>query len=359
MSSLYQMFRPLLFRVDPEIAHGMMIKSMKMGLVPQCGDDVLSSLEMELWGLKFPNPVGLSAGFDKDAEVIAPALKMGFGFVEAGTVTLKPQAGNPKPRVFRDVASEGVINRMGFPGNGVQIFKDNLERFLATRHPPLGVVGINIGMNKSQKEPVKDYRALIKLLGPMADYITVNISSPNTPGLRDLQSREPLVELLTELKEQRAVSCRDHPPPLLVKFAPDLDEEQCEELAQVCLDMKVDGIIVTNTTLDRPDDLDGNFAAEQGGLSGQPVFEKSTLVLKRFYKLTKGEIPLIGVGGVSSGVQAYEKIKAGASLVQLYTGLVFKGPRIARDICRELAALLQRDGYAHVREAVGQDAQSD
>lgn len=334
----------------------MTIKAMKAGMLPSCGGGEFPSLAMEVWGLKFPNPVGLSAGFDKDAEVIAPALRMGFGFVEAGTVTLKSQEGNSKPRVFRDVSSEAVINRMGFPGNGVEIFKENLEKFLAVGNPPAGVVGLNIGMNKTQKEPAKDYRALIKLLGPMADYITVNISSPNTPGLRDLQKREPLTDLLTQLQEQRAVSCRDHPPPLLVKFAPDLDEAQCEELAEVCLAVGVDGIIVSNTTLDRPEYLKDDFRAQQGGLSGQPVFEKSTVVLKRFYQLTKGEIPLVGVGGVSSGAQAYAKIKAGASLVQLYTGLVFKGPSLPRDICREMDDLLRADGYGHLSEAVGVDA---
>jgi len=358
MSFVYKLLSPLLFKVDPERAHGLTIKAMKAGLVPTCGDMDFPSLAMEVWGLKFPNPVGLSAGFDKDAEVIAPALKMGFGFVEAGTVTMKPQEGNAKPRVFRDAANEAVINRMGFPGNGVEIFKANLERFLATGHPPAGVVGLNIGMNKTQKEPTRDYRALIKLLGPMADYIAVNISSPNTPGLRDLQKRAPLTELLTGLQEQRAVSCRDHPPPILVKFAPDLDEDQCAELAEVCLDVKVDGIIVSNTTLDRPEYLEDDFRAQAGGLSGKPMFEKSTAVLKRFYELTGGQIPLVGVGGVSSGAQAYAKIKAGASLVQLYTGLVFKGPSLPQDICREMADLLQADGYAHLSEAVGVDAKT-
>ncbi len=356
MSSFYKILRPLLFRVDPEAAHGLSIKAMKAGMFPSCGGTDFPSLAMDVWGLKFPNPVGLSAGFDKDAEVIAPALRMGFGFVEAGTVTMKPQDGNPKPRVFRNAASEAVINRMGFPGGGVKIFKQNLERFLAGSNPPAGIVGLNIGMNKGQTDPVKDYCGLIKLLGPMADYITVNISSPNTPGLRDLQKRKPLTDLLTQLQEQRAVSCGDHPPPLLVKLAPDLDEAQCAELAEVCLGVKVDGIILTNTTLDRPEYLDDDFRAQQGGLSGQPVFEKSTAVLKQFYQLTKGEIPLVGVGGVSSGAQAYAKIKAGASLVQVYTGLVFKGPSLPRDICHEMAVLLEKDGYQHLSEAVGIDA---
>ena len=223
---------------------------------------------------------------------------------------------------------------MGFPNGGMNVFKANLEQFLGQKQRPAGVVGLNIGMNKTQTEPAKDYSMLIKMLAPMADYLTVNISSPNTPGLRDLQKREPLMQLLGALKEERRKACGGHPPPLLVKFAPDLDEAAQEELAQTVMDAQIDGIILTNTTLDRPDILPPKFAAEAGGLSGQPLTDKSTAVIRNFYKLTGGKMPIIGVGGVSSGAQAYAKIKAGASLVQLYTALVFKGPGVVNDINR-------------------------
>lgn len=321
--------------------------------MPSCPAVADPALQMDIWGLKFPNPVGLSAGFDKNAEVIGPALRMGFGFVEAGTVTPKPQHGNEKPRVFRDPRNEAVINRMGFPNLGMKNFKNNLERFLGHRTKPQGVVGINIGMNKSQTEPAKDYCVLIKMLAPLADYITINISSPNTPGLRDLQKREPLLELLSAVKEERARTCGNHPPPLLLKLAPDLDEAQCEELAKAVLEAEIDGLILGNTTLDRPPFLPEKFRAEKGGLSGQPLTAKSTAIISRFYQLTSGKIPIVGVGGIANGAQAYEKIKAGASLVQLYTGLVFKGPGVAHSINRELLNLLKADGYSHIREAVG------
>ncbi len=353
MPGLYDLFRPLIFKVDAEQAHHMTLKALKSGLVPPCKPVIDPALEVKLWGLKFPNPVGLSAGFDKNAEIIGPAFNLGFGFVEAGTVTPKPQEGNPKPRVFRDPANEAVINRLGFPNQGMNAFKSNLEKFLDGKSRPVGVVGINIGMNKAQTEPAKDYTALIKMLGPMADYITINISSPNTPGLRDLQSREPLLELLGAVLEERKRSCGDHPPPLLLKLAPDLSQDQQAELAKTVLEAGIDGLILANTTLDRPETLANDFRAEKGGLSGKPVRDKSTAVIRNFYRLTGGKLPIIGVGGISSGSDAYEKIKAGASLVQLYTSLVFKGPAVANSINQELLALLKKDGFTNISQAVG------
>jgi dihydroorotate dehydrogenase len=278
---------------------------------------------------------------------------MGFGFVEAGTVTPKPQAGNPAPRVFRDPKTESIINRLGFPSEGMNIFKSNLENFLAGDHRPAGVVGINIGMNKGQADPAKDYTVLINMLGPMADYITINISSPNTPGLRDLQKREPLMELLGAVLDERKKSCGDHPPPLLLKLAPDLSEDQQSEIAKTVLEAGIDGLILANTTLDRPTTLPSLSAAENGGLSGIPVRDKSTAIIGNFYKLTGGKLPIIGVGGISDGSSAYEKIKAGASLVQLYTALVFKGPTVANSINHELLMLLKKDGFTHISQAVG------
>ena len=353
MINLYPLARPILFQIEPEKAHNLTLSLMKRGLIPVCKQANDPMLEQTLWDLKFPNPVGLSAGFDKKAEVISASFNIGFGFVETGTVTPKPQDGNPKPRVFRDPKNEAVINRMGMPGEGMNAYKANLEKFLAGEHRPAGVVGINIGMNKAQTDPVKDYAILIKMLAPMADYLTVNISSPNTPGLRDLQSPEVLKELMTAMREQRAKACKTHPPPILIKLAPDLSDKQQEELAQTAIEAEIDGLILTNTTTERPEYLNDNFRNEQGGLSGQPLTEKSTQVLHNFYKLTGGKIPLIGVGGVSNGQQAYDKIRAGASLVQLYTALVYKGPKVVGDINAELMDLLKADGFKHISEAVG------
>ena len=353
MIDLYSLARPALFALDGEQAHTLTLKAMKTGLLPKCKGVTDPALETSLWDLKFPNPVGLSAGFDKNAEVIAASFGLGFGFVEAGTVTPKPQNGNPKPRIFRDPKNNAVINRMGFPNGGADLFKANMEAFLGRKERPNGVVGINIGMNKTQTDPAKDYSALIRRLGPMADYLTINISSPNTPGLRDLQKRKPLMDLLGQIKEARAKACGDHPPPLLVKLAPDLNDAQCEELAQTCLDADIDGLILSNTTLDRPDHLPEKFRAQMGGLSGAPVKDKSTRIIAKFYKLTDGKLPIIGVGGIESGAHAYEKIKAGASLVQLYSAFVFHGPLLVNRINRELLDLLKDDGHTHISDAVG------
>ncbi len=355
MFDIYPLLRPLFFAMDAERAHDITLHFLKSGVFPRPTLQPDPVLESEVLGLRFPNPVGLSAGFDKKAEVIAPMFKLGFGFVEVGTVTPKPQAGNDKPRVFRSPSHGAVINRMGFPNGGVTEFKDNLTRFLARKNKSKGVVGLNIGMNKTQNNPADDYCLLIKMLAPMADYITVNISSPNTPGLRNLQSREPLLELISAMHDARRKACGNHPPPLLVKLAPDLDEAQQEELAQTALDAKIDGLILTNTTLRRPDYLPTDFRAEAGGLSGQPVKDQSTEVLRNFYQLTQGAIPLIGVGGVASGADAYEKIRAGASLVQLYSALAFEGPFVANSVNNQLAELLKRDGFSSVADAVGAD----
>ncbi len=347
------MLRPLLFRLDAEKAHNLTLRLLQTGMMPRVAAVEDPALKVTLWGRNFPNPVGLAAGFDKNAEVIGPMLGFGFGFVEAGTVTPKPQHGNPKPRVFRDPEHEAVINRMGFPNGGLNRFKLNLQKFLDHKPRPAGIVGINIGMNKSQTEPAKDYRLLVQQLAPLADYLTINISSPNTPGLRDLQKPENLRGLLAEIVEERGAACRTDPPPLLLKLAPDLDEKQMEEIAQAVMDAGVDGLILTNTTLSRPDTLPPGFAAEKGGLSGPPVRDKSTAVIANFYRLTKGKLPIIGLGGISSGADAYEKIKAGASLTQLYTALAFKGPDVVREINTDILKYLKRDGFSHVSQAVG------
>lgn len=355
MSNPYKLARPFLLRMDAERAHDLTLKALKARLVPGIPAVADPALEVTLWDRKFPNPAGLAAGFDKNAAVIGPMLGFGFGFVEAGTVTPKPQPGNPKPRVFRDPHSEAVINAMGFPNEGMAAFKKNFEKFLSVRPRPTGIIGINIGMNKDQTEPAKDYRVLIRALGPLADYLTVNISSPNTPGLRDLQQKDTLADLLGELLEERKKSCGATPPPLLLKLAPDLDENRQGEIAAVCLNAGIDGLVLTNTTLARSGGLPPAFAARKGGLSGKPLRDRSTTVIHNFYRLTGGKLPIIGCGGISGPADAYEKIRAGASLVQLYSALVFYGPDVVRQINTGILQLLKRDGFSRVGQAVGAD----
>ncbi len=348
--------KPIFHAMYPETAHKVGLTAMKCGLHPQYDALEDDRLKTTLWDRQFPNPVGLAAGFDKNAEVMSPMLKMGFGFVEVGTVTPKPQTGNPRPRVFRDLENEAVINRMGFPNKGLKVFKDNIEIFLETKPRPKGIVGVNIGMNKEQTDPAHDYCLLLRALCSYGDYFTINISSPNTPGLRNLQDRENLLPLLTRIKEEREKSCnKNFLPPLLVKLAPDLNEKQQEEIAQTIIEAQIDGLILTNTTLERPDFLPEKFRSEMGGLSGQPLTKKSTDIIRNFYALTKGKIPIIGAGGISSGQDAYDKIKAGASLVQLYSALVYHGPEIANQINTDLLKYLESDGLSSIKDAVGLD----
>lgn len=357
MQKFYQLIRPAIFKMDAETAHGLTIKALKTGLVKSCKPVQSSSLEQNIFGLKFENPVGMAAGFDKNAEVIVPLLKLGFGFTEAGTVTPKPQGGNPRPRIFRDPKSGSVINRMGFPNGGVRVFKPNLDKARSNpARPDDGIIGVNIGMNKGQANPVADYRLLLQELAQQADYITVNISSPNTPGLRDLQEKEPLTELLAQLMKTVRRVCGDHPTPILVKLAPDLTEEQQKDIAETLLEARVAGVILTNTTLDRPEFLPEDFRAQKGGLSGSPLRDKSTDIIRNFYKLTKGNLPIIGIGGISTAEHAYEKIRAGASLVQLYTGMIYEGPDIANNINKGLLQRLDRDGFHNISDAIGVDA---
>ncbi len=353
MSSLYRFTRPFLFSMDPETAHNMALAALKASLIPPLKTLASPRLETVLWDRKFPNPVGLAAGFDKNAVAIGPLLRMGFGFVEAGTVTPKPQTGNPKPRVFRDADSRSVINAMGFPNEGLSKFRSNIEKFLEHRPRPAGLIGINIGMNKEQKVPERDYCLLLRELGALADYITVNISSPNTPGLRDLQSKESLHRLLKEILAEREKSCRSAPPPLLVKLAPDMDESQQEETAAILMESGIDGLVLTNTTISRPSDLPAGFSARKGGLSGKKLTGLSTSVIHNFYRFTDGKLPLIGVGGVSTAGDAWEKIRAGASLIQLYTALAFEGPCVVNDINTGLLKHLDQAGLSHIGEAVG------
>ncbi len=352
---LFKLARPILHSMDPEDAHKATLQALKIGLLPCPSKFSDVRLQTTLWGRTFSNPVGLAAGFDKNAEVIAPMLRLGFGFVEAGTVTPQPQEGNSRPRVFRDGENNAVINRMGFPNGGLETFRHNIERFFEAKPRPDGIVGINIGMNKGVEDPAADYCALVKALGSYADYLTVNISSPNTPGLRNLQARENLLPLLERILNERT-KLSGNPPPLLVKLAPDLDDAQLKEVSTGLLEAKVDGVILGNTTLDRPTFLNENFRSQQGGLSGKPLTNKSTDVIRKFYRLTDGTLPIIGAGGISSAQDAYDKIRAGASLVQLYTALVFQGPTLVNDILKGLAGFLGRDQITHISKATGIDA---
>ena len=344
MSRLFAAVRPFLFRLDPETAHRLTIRALRAGLVPaeRGPDDPV--LAVRVLGRDFPNPIGLAAGFDKDAEVPDAMLRLGFGFVEVGTVTPLPQAGNPRPRIFRLPASGAVINRLGFNNAGLAVAAGRLAE-----RDRRGIVGANIGRNKDQTDAVADYAAGAAVMAPRADYLGVTVSAPNTAGLRALQGREPLTELLAAVLSARGSTGT----PVLLKVAPDLTEEDEADVAAVALESGIDGLVVSNTTLARPADLDPAVAGQTGGLSGVPLFDRSTALVATFRRLTQGRLPIVGVGGVRSGADAYAKIRAGASLVQLYTGLVYGGPGLVGDIKRDLAARLKADGFRSVGEAVG------
>tara|TARA_R110000787_G_scaffold19874_17_gene59213 strand:- start:1045 stop:2121 length:1077 start_codon:yes stop_codon:yes gene_type:complete len=351
MPDLYGLIRPLLQPLSPERAHNLALWALERGLVSgqPYQDPVLSST---LWGLNFPNPIGLAAGFDKDATAPMQTLALGFGFVEIGSVTPKPQPGNPKPRLFRLEDDLGVINRMGFNSKGMAHTAAGLARL---PRPHLGVIGVNLGKNKETEDAASDYVAGIHALARFADYIVVNVSSPNTPGLRALQSKAQLEGLIAKVREALDAAVPTVTPPLLVKVAPDLTDDDIKDIADIAKGPMVDGLIATNTTIDRPASLRSIFKAETGGLSGQPLMAPSTKILSNLYMACDGTVPLIGVGGISSGADAYTKIRAGASLVQLYSAMVFDGPSLPGRICRDLAGLLKRDGFTSVSDAVGAD----
>ncbi|MBT5898393.1 MAG: quinone-dependent dihydroorotate dehydrogenase, partial [Rhodospirillaceae bacterium] len=298
------------------------------------------------WGLDFPTPLGSAAGFDKNAEVPAQAACMGFSFVEIGSVTPLPQPGNPRPRLFRLPADGAAINRNGFNNDGL----DRVARRLSHIQDRTFILGANLGANKDSADRIADYAAGMAALGPLADYIVVNVSSPNTPGLRDLQSRAALDELLGGVR--RAMLS---PPPILVKIAPDFDDEALAELAASLLSLAVDGVIIANTTIGLRENLKSPHRGETGGLSGRPLFDFSTRQLAAFYRHTSGKIPLIGVGGIDSAETAYTKIRNGASLIQLYTALTYQGPGLITAINTGLAQLLRRDGFTNISDAVGAD----
>ncbi|HEY1795305.1 MAG TPA: quinone-dependent dihydroorotate dehydrogenase [Stellaceae bacterium] len=346
MANLYTLIRPLLWTLSSERAHSLTLRVLERGLVGAAASPDPDNLSQTLWGIDFPNPIGLAAGFDKDARVPDAMLRLGFGFTEIGTVTPRPQPGNPKPRVFRLKEDAALINRLGFNSGGL----DGAMARLAgrARH---GVVGVNVGKNRDSTDAVADYVEGVRRTAALADYLVINISSPNTPGLRDLQTKARLDELVEAVQTARAESGAS--PPLLVKIAPDLGPEEAADIAEIAVSRAIDGIVVGNTTVGRPASLRSRHAREAGGLSGRPLFARSTELLDAMYRLTSGAVPLVGVGGVASAADAYAKIRAGASLVQLYTGLVFGGPALVAAIKSGLAELLRRDGFASVEHAVG------
>ena len=351
MAKLYPLISPILRWLRREAAHELTLRALERGLGGFLGATAAQEpdppvLAQRLWGLDFANPVGLAAGYDKDARVPDAMLGLGFGFVEVGTVTPRPQPGNPKPRLFRLEQDRAIINRMGFNSGGLDAACGRLSR--RTRS---GIVAVNLGKNRDSEDAAADYTEGIRRTARLADYLVVNVSSPNTPGLRELQGRAVLRSLLEALIKVRDET--DSRVPLLVKIAPDLTSEERGDIAQVALETGIDGLIVSNTTVERPFGLVSRHAHEVGGLSGRPLFAPSTALLAEMYRLTRGRLPLIGVGGIASAADAYAKIRAGASLVQLYTALVFAGPDLVAHIKSGLVSLLRSDGFGSIAEAVG------
>ena len=347
---MFSVLRPFLFNLDPETAHDLAIKSLKFNFFPRSMFEVEDEemLKIELLGKIFPNPIGLAAGFDKSAEVYNPLLNLGFGFVEVGTVTPLKQIGNPKPRIFRLEEDHALINRLGFNNDGIEIVKNRIRT-----EGKQGILGINIGPNKDTKDQKNDFSLGLKNFFDLADYITVNISSPNTKGLRDFHDQEKLNNLLfalNKIKEDKKTNI-----PLLLKISPDIKDNYISEIVKVSINNNISAIILTNTTEGNRDSLVSKIKKEEGGLSGEPLEKISTNMIKKFYKELNGKIPIIGVGGVNSGKTAYEKILAGASLLQLYTSFVYRGPSTAKKIKKELIEILKAEGINNIQEAVGKN----
>ena len=342
---LYALARPALFRLDPERAHRATVRALASLPVPRTRTP--AGLDTVVAGLRFANPLGLAAGFDKDAEAFAGAWRLGFGAVEVGSITPRPQAGNAKPRVFRLVEDEAVINRMGFNNGGGEAA---LARIAAYRGPRAGILGINIGANKDSADRIADYAAMTRMMAPHADYLTVNISSPNTPGLRALQDESALVALLEAVMEARGSA----PAPVFLKVAPDLEAADIDAIARIAIDAKLGALVVSNTTITRAG-LRSGHRGEQGGLSGAPLKALAHQRLRDFRRATGGAMPLVGVGGIASAQDAWERIRAGASLVQIYSAMVYGGPGLPARILRGLADLMKRDGFASIAEAVGSE----
>jgi len=347
---MFSVLRPFLFNLNPEAAHDLAIKSLKYNPLPRKMFEVEDEqiLKIEVLGKNFPNPIGLAAGFDKSAEVYNSLLRLGFGFVEVGTVTPLKQIGNPKPRIFRLEDDYALINRLGFNNDGIKVIKNRIKS-----EGKRGILGVNIGPNKETKDQKNDFCLGLKNFFDIADYITINISSPNTQGLRDFHDKEKLKDLLVSLNKIKKDNKKNIP--LLLKVSPDIKETSIPEIADVAMKNDISGIVLTNTTNSNRDGLKSRDKNEQGGLSGEPLQQLSTNMIKKFYKHLHNKIPIIGVGGVNSGKSAYEKIIAGASLLQLYTGFVYRGPSAAKDIKKELIQILKFEGIKNIKEAIGKE----
>ena len=345
---MFSLIRPFIFNLDPEKAHNLAIKSLKYNFLPgnlfSVADEEM--LNTKLFGKEISNPIGLAAGFDKSAEVYNEIFKIGFGFVEVGTVTPKQQFGNEKPRVFRLEKDRALINRLGFNNDGSEIVKRRIETNI-----PSSLLGINIGPNKDTINMTDDFIKCAEIFFPIGDYITVNISSPNTIGLRDFHKEDVLKLLLSKINKIRDKS--NFKKSFLLKVSPDLDKSEISGIMNLILEYKIDGVILTNTTNKNRESLQDLNSKEDGGLSGKPIKDISTEFVKKFYKNLRGKIPIIGVGGVDSGESAFEKIAAGASAVQLYTGLIYKGPNIVKDIKKDLIEILKKRGFKNINEAIG------
>ncbi len=348
---MFSIFKPYIFSLDPEVAHDLAIKSLKFNVLPKSifYVDQEEMLETTLFNEKLPNPIGLAAGFDKSAEVYNSLFKLGYGFVEVGTVTPKRQLGNPKPRVFRLEKDQALINRLGFNNHGSDVVFKRISNNL-----PDGFLGINIGPNKDTINKEEDFYKCLKKISHYGAYITINISSPNTEGLRDFHDQKELEKLLAGINKIKKKS--NLSKPIAVKLSPDLKDKEISKIIEVIIKHEISGIILSNTTEIREDNLNDNKKNEIGGLSGQPLRDRSTKLIKKFYKEIKGKIQIIGVGGVDSGQAAFEKITSGASAVQLYTGMVYKGPGVVKNIKKELISILKKENLKNIGDAVGINA---
>ena len=345
---MYSLFKPFIFKIDPEMAHNLAIKTLKYNFLPE---DIFkveneSILETKIFNNKIKNPIGLAAGFDKSAEVYNSLFRFGFGFIEVGTITPKQQYGNPKPRVFRLENDRALINRLGFNNDGLEKVASRLRN-----NSPNGFLGINIGPNKDSKNRIDDYLKCIEEISIFADYITINISSPNTPGLRDFHDKSTLQNLLNNIVQ--FTKKNKIQKPLALKVSPDIAESEIGYIIDSIKKFNISGVIISNTTDKNRENLSGSYRSEEGGLSGEPLGKISNDLIKKFYKETKGDITIIGVGGVNSGMTAYEKLKSGASLLQLYTGMIYEGPGIVKKIKTELIDILEKEKIKNVSEIVG------
>ena len=350
----YSLIKPLLFSLEPEKAHNLAIFALAHNLVCSSQIKNYNSLNNEIFGINFSNPIGLAAGFDKNAKIFDKLFNFGFSFIECGTVTPKPQEGNPKPRLFRLKEDQAIINRLGFNNNGIEDFLKNIN---SKKLQNENILGINIGKNKDTLDALDDYLLLLDKVYGFSNYITINISSPNTKNLRDLQKADNLDEFLAAImrKKLELSQAKNKSIPILLKIAPDLDNSEQESIAEISLKNKIDGLIISNTTINGKEKLNSIYKNETGGLSGKPLFTASNMILKNIYKLTNGVIPIIGVGGISSGLEAYEKIKCGAQLIQIYSAFIYNGFELVEKIKQDLDKLLKQDGFTNIKQAIGKN----